>query len=359
MEHHSIYKNEGSYSCFPDITKTHDGKLLLCFREAGEFSVKALEEDTYDHVDKGARIALCCSGDKGRTWDYRKLSAFDEERGEQDCSVQSLRDGRIILNFFQWWVVPEEEKDRLPYPARQQHDGSWADVKGPYVIFSEDQGKSWDMEKTEVPSYPLPRAGTADSVAELSEGTLIMGMYGADFGEKVCRAYSVISRDGGKTWGGPALIAEDPNHRISFEEPSICRRKDGSLIALLRAGEPRDYAYLYSAFSFDDGGSWTELRETPMWGHPPSVNLLKDGRLLCCYGYRREPYGVRACLSHDGGITWNMDKEIVLRDDGDSGDVGYPSTVQLDDGSLYTVYYLHGEDAIRHIAGTHWRVEEE
>ena len=358
MEHRRVYKNEKSYSCFPDITKTKDGALLVCFREAGEFSVKALEQDKYDHVDKGARIALCSSRDNGRSWDYRKLAPFDEERGEQDCSVQSLNDGRLIMNFFQWWVVPEDEKDRLPYPARQQYDNSWSDVMGPYVIFSEDQGRSWDRKKTEVPSTPLPRAGTADAVLEGSDGTLIMGMYGADFGEKVCGAYSVISRDGGKTWGESALIAEDPDRKISFEEPSICARKDGSLIALLRAGEPGDYTYLYTAFSFDGGISWTDLAKTPMWGHPPSVNLLNDGRLLCCYGYRREPFGVRACLSDDGGKTWNISEEIVIRDDGGSRDLGYPSTVQLEDGSLFTVYYIHGGDNIRHIAGTHWNIGE-
>lgn len=354
MEHHIIYKNKGSYSCFPDITKRQDGALFVCFREAGKFSLGALEQDKYDHVDKGARIAICTSLDNGRIWDYRQLPGFDKERGEQDCSIQSLKDGRLILNFFQWWVVPEEEKHRLPYPARQQYDKSWADVMGPYVIFSEDKGETWDTKPAPVASEPLPRAGTADAVVELPDGALIMGIYGADFGDKVCRAYSVISRDGGKTWGESALIAEDPERKISYEEPSICVRSDGSLIAVLRAGEPGDYTYLHTAFSHDGGTSWSNLKKTPMWGHPPCVNLLNDGRLLCCYGYRREPFGVRACLSEDDGRTWNMAEEIILRDDGCSRDVGYPSTVQLDDGYLYTVYYIHGEDNIRHIAGTRW-----
>ena len=45
-------------------------------------------------------------------------------------------------------------------------------------------------------------------------------------------------------------------------------------------------------------------RPTPMWGCPPHLLALGDGRLLCTYGYRRAPFGVRACLSHDGGETW-------------------------------------------------------
>ena len=351
-----MYKSSGSYSCFPDIAKARDGSLLVCFREAGDFSVKAIQEGKYDHVDKGARISICRSVDNGLSWDHAQLPAFDSERGEQDCSVQTLHDGRMIMNFFQWWVVPEDEKARLPYPARQQYDKSWADVMGPYVVFSDDHGNTWDRRKTQVTSGPLPRAGTADAVIELQDGSLIMGIYGADYGDDVCQAFSVVSRDGGETWGEVAVIAKDSEQTISFEEPSICEVSDGTLMAAIRAGTSGKYGYLYTAFSYDGGHSWRDLSETPMWGHPPTVNLLRDGRLLCCYGYRREPYGVRACFSEDGGRTWRIDKEIVIRDDGRSRDVGYPATVQLDDGSLYTVYYIHGDDGIRHIAGTNWEL---
>jgi hypothetical protein len=79
--------------------------------------------------------------------------------------------------------------------------------------------------------------------------------------------------------------------------------------------------------------------------------------LLCSYGYRREPFGVRACVSEDQGATWKIEQEIVLRDDGGSRDLGYPSSVQLADGTLVTVYYIHGPDGVRHIAATRWQIE--
>jgi hypothetical protein len=46
---------------------------------------------------------------------------------------------------------------------------------------------------------------------------------------------------------------------------------------------------------------------------------------------------VQARLSADAGKTWS--EPILISDDGTSGDLGYPSTVQLDDGSLVTVWY--------------------
>ena len=41
--------------------------------------------------------------------------------------------------------------------------------------------------------------------------------------------------------------------------------------------------------------------------------MLHNRRLLCSYGRRSAPFGVRACLSTDGGRTWKLDEEIVTR----------------------------------------------
>ena len=72
-----------------------------------------------------------------------------------------------------------------------------------------------------------------------------------------------------------------------------------------------------------------------------------------------------ARLSHDGCETWEIDNEIVLRDDGlttqgsvagkgASSDLGYPRTVELSDGSLYTVYYFTLGTSVTHVAATKW-----
>ena len=358
MEHSIVYKDSGAYSCFPDILRRSNGELWVSFRLAGGFSVEALRRGKYDHVDKGARVALSRSLDNGETWQQvRIFLPFDPECGEQDPSITELTDGTLLINFFRWRVVPPEEKGRLPYPARQQYDGSWSDVEGPWVIRSYDGGETWEGSPVPADSSPLPRAGTSDAVLELTDGTLLMGIYGADYGSPVCRAYAIRSCDGGDTWGQPALIARDPDSRISFEEPALTRTAEGYLLTVLRCGEPGDYQYLHQAVSHDDGHTWADLHQTPMWGHPAQVLTLSDGRLVCSYGYRRPPYGVRACVSNDGGITWRIEREVVLRDDGGSRDLGYPSTAQLHDGRLVTVYYIHGDDGVRHIAATRWQLD--
>jgi hypothetical protein len=64
---------------------------------------------------------------------------------------------------------------------------------------------------------------------------------------------------------------------------------------------------------------------------------LRDGRLLMTYGHRRPPFGNQARVSDDGGASWSG--PVVLSDDGLGVDLGYPSTVQRDDGRLVTAWY--------------------
>jgi hypothetical protein len=60
------------------------------------------------------------------------------------------------------------------------------------------------------------------------------------------------------------------------------------------------------------------------------------------YGYRRTPFGNEARVSTDKGRTWQ--EPVKLSADG-SGDLGYPSTVELSDGAMLTVWYEKRPDS--------------
>ena len=114
--------------------------------------------------------------------------------------------------------------------------------------------------------------------------------------------------------------------------------------------------------------------ETQIWGYPCHLLRLADGRILCTYGYRFKPAGIRAVLSNDGGWSWDLKRERILRDDGGTpaqgwgpkqlekfkergvagADLGYPFSAQLADGAILTVYYFTGTDGITHAAATKW-----
>ncbi len=96
--------------------------------------------------------------------------------------------------------------------------------------------------------------------------------------------------------------------------------------------------------STDGGQTWTPAVPLGFHGSPPHLIHHSSGAIVCVYGYRLPPSGQRAMISHDGGETWAYDH--ILRDDGPDADLGYPSSVELDDGSIITVYYeKHGSVA--------------
>ena len=91
---------------------------------------------------------------------------------------------------------------------------------------------------------------------------------------------------------------------------------------------------------------------TPMWGYPAHLVELPDRRVLSVYGYRREPYGIRACLSEDDGETWGIGHELIVRDDLVKPAIGYPTAVALDDGTVFTVYWDEDAEGVTSIVGT-------
>ncbi len=76
-------------------------------------------------------------------------------------------------------------------------------------------------------------------------------------------------------------------------------------------------------------GSATEDR--PIGAQPNALAQPCKGQLVHLAGIGA------GRLSEDHGKTWSP--RIVLHGKGITGDLGYPSTVQFDDGSLLTVWY--------------------
>ena len=81
--------------------------------------------------------------------------------------------------------------------------------------------------------------------------------------------------------------------------------------------------------------------------------MLPDGRLCVTYGHRKKPFGIRARVSSNEGKTWTP--EIILRDDGFDGDLGYPRTLVRPDGRVLTAYYFNGpKGSDRAVEATFW-----
>jgi hypothetical protein len=170
------------------------------------------------------------------------------------------------------------------------------------------------------------------------------------------RPLCVRTADGGLTWNIQGWIGDEPPGFAIM--PSTVRLPSGRILCAVRVkkDDQTDWIDLYA--SDDLGKSWRAFaRPVPFSGgksgNPPSLKRLPDGRLTVTWGYRGEPYSIRATHSDDDGRTWS--DAVVLRADGGAWDLGYTRDAIRPDGKLVTLYYwspaLYAE---REIVATIW-----
>jgi hypothetical protein len=152
------------------------------------------------------------------------------------------------------------------------------------------------------------------------------------------------SVDDGQTWQWLATIPTRPGDAPArgYHELHAVEAADGTLVVHIRNHNPNNALETLQSESTDSGKTWTEPHSIGVWGMPSHLTRLRDGRLLMTYGYRQVPFGNQARISTDHGKSWS--DPILLSQDGTSGDLGYPSTVELADGSFLTVWYESVKD---------------
>jgi sialidase-1 len=326
------------YFGWPTVARMADGTLVAA--SSGRRTA---------HVCPFGKTVLNVSTDNGQTWSEPRIIQ-DSMIDDRDAGIVSLKSGNVLVS----WFRSDTRKYGIPQHASDEVRGLWeaafaewtdtnvAELLGSWIMLSEDHGATWSMPVRVPVSAPhgpiqlhngdLLYLGKARRVEqELAEGRIL----------------AARSKDDGRTW---EVVGEFPaapkTEPVNYHEPHVVELPSGRLLGMIRIQEHggRDLkAASIPTFSMmqtesdDAGRTWSTAKPLGFHGSPPHLLRHTSGKLVLTYGYRLAPFGQRVAFSDDDGATWSHD--WVLRDDGPDSDLGYPATVELDDGSLFTVYY--------------------
>src|SRR6266540_5559705 len=169
----------------------------------------------------------------------------------------------------------------------------------------------------------------------LDKERLIVPLYSDGFN---C-SLMAITDDWGKSWHTSAPLIGAGNI-----QPSVVRRKDGSLLALMRDNGPPPKR-LHQSDSRDRGETWSPVTdsELPNPGSGAEVIALANGHwLLICNDTERGRHRLAVWISDDEGRTWNWKRHLESDEPGpEAGAFHYPSVIQSRDGTLHASYSYH------------------
>ncbi|WP_270089043.1 sialidase family protein [Sphingobacterium sp. SYP-B4668] len=347
-----IYSDTLFYAAFPSVVKAKNGKYILAFRRAPERRIFG-EKHTM-HVDPNSYLVQLQS-DNGWDWSSNPQLIYAHPfGGSQDPCLLTLRDGTIICASYGWSFLREDGLKNLSKQHFQSGDGTFL---GGYIVKSKDNGQTWqgpiyppsiqqevnhDMYSNKVPVY------NRGAMVEGRSGRIYWVVAATDNAQtKKTSNYLMTSDDKGATWSYQSVVAEDP--KVFFNETSIYETPKGDLVAFLRTAMFDDQACIARS---TDGGKTFKWQSMGFKGHPLQALRLPDDRVLVTYGYRHQPFGIRARILNAECTDFDTAPEFVIREDGGSGDIGYPWAVMLDKNRILVTYYYNKNNGTRHIAGS-------
>ncbi len=332
-----VISPQPEYYCgWPTVAQRRDGSLIVTWSGRRE-----------EHVCPFGTVEMMTSADEGKTWTWPR-TLLDSAIDDRDSGVLETAKGTLLVTTFTS-LAYESTLTKVEQAGAAGNEGQWkperlrawqavhvrlspeqrqADL-GQWVVRSTDGGQTWSGRIPTIVNSP-------HGPIQLRDGRQFYPGKELWTGEK--RNGVSISEDEGQTW---RWLAEIPTRTgdqgRDYHELHGVEASDGRLIVQIRNHNQANKGETLQTESTDGGKTWREPHSIGVWGLPSHLLRLRDNRLLMTYGHRRAPFGNQARLSEDHGRTWS--EPLTISGDGAGSDLGYPSTVELKDGSFLTVWY--------------------
>ncbi len=327
MQHLTVYRETRRYAGWPanhGIWSWGDEIVVgftIGFMDADPLNVGGHPIDS----DRGSRLVQGRSVDGGLSWGIEELSLGGEEL-----------------------ATPKEHDFTHPdFALKIVMSGGLSGGASSVYYVSYDRAKTWEGPY-EIPMFNLPGVAARTDYQIFNQNEAMLFLTVAKSGGGQGRPCCVKTEDGGLSWRFVSFIGpEPPGYAIM---PASVRLSDTEMLAMIRL-KNGDLYWIDAYRSQDNGESWQYLN-TPApstAGNPAALLKLSDGRLCVMYGYRSAPFGIRARISSDDGVTWTG--EILLRTDGGDWDLGYPRAIERPDGNIVVAYYFNDDPASERYIG--------
>ncbi len=350
----TISQQPEHYHGWPTIARKLDGTLAV-----------VVSGGRRGHVCPFGRVEWMTSKDDGATWTFPR-TILDTDMDDRDAGVLETAKGSLLVTTFTSTAYLDDFKrfkegkktsfvNATTFPAWEAAHARLTDEQraaqlGEWVVRSTDGGLSW--------SAPIPTlVNSPHGPTALDDGRLLY--VGKELWSGKKRIGVSESTDDGVTWRWLAEIPTRPGDDATedYHELHAVQASDGRIIAHIRHHGKTNTRETLQTESADGGKTWSEPHPIGVWGFPSHLLKLRDGALLMSYGHRRAPIGNQARISRDSGKTWSA--PLIISGEAANGDLGYPSTVELADGTLLTVWYEKMKDSANAVLRqARWRLEK-
>ena len=335
------------YFAWPTAVRLQNGKIMV-----GASGYRL------DHICPFGKSVVSYSSDNGETYTI-PAPVIDTPLDDRDAGICPFGESGVVFTTFNNSAEMQREHNKENSYVQSYIDTITPDDEKKYLGALFRISKDCGVTFGEIHHSPIT---SPHGPIELRNGTVLWA--GTVF-DDIFAGIEIrrLNTETGETELVGKIVSSDKN--VVLNEPHMLELPSGRLICHTRAenrelfdGGEETLFTVFQSVSDDGGKTWTEpeMLLPKDGGAPPHLILLSSGVLISTYGRRKQPYGIMVMISTDGGETW--EKDIRLYENTASDDIGYPTTVELPNGDLITVFYAtNSEEEPCVIMQQKWRIK--